>query len=87
MMKQYSVPTWRRALPQQEARDVGTPSGRKVFISTHVEVSDTHIRFILGLKDITSNGLLLDSLNECLEHQLYEYSIRVTYKHGYYFFV
>lgn len=60
-------------------------SGNGRFISFQVVVVNADVPLLIWLKNLKSNGILLNYLEECLEHQPYGYAISVTYKHGHSF--
>lgn len=84
-MKQLGAPIWQSPLLQQRnlrSKDLIRKGRIHLFSSGHYQRKYSISSRTKGSK---RNDVLLNYLDDCLEHYPYVYSIPVTYKHGYYF--
>lgn len=61
------------------------PGGKKGFITFDVEVVKADVPNLIELRDLKREGLLLNYVEDKLEHKSYGYSTPITYRHGHVF--
>lgn len=60
------------------------PSGKDEIIAIYTDVSDANIRLLLVQRELSKEGLLINYLEDKLEHRIPSSHVEVTYKNVFY---